>query len=778
MIQSFAARAASAVLLTALMAGTASQTVAQTSEGASRAVSLEQYKLLGLKVRGPNDGVFFSITLPAHWSVKTPSSIEFDLDVLIPGDPGNDTAAASVGTAPVTVTTGSQTGSGRCIAGTFNVSMNEQFLGAFPLIGSGPRRLSVPITAAALKPRTPDAAGVYNVFVGFDAPDRCGVDQYAQVFLRPSTRFVFSASTVEPSADLRRLPRPILQGSYEPDRALLVLPDAPSPIELEAALNVAAGFGRITSGALGLTTTTISRITEQMWQDHHVIVVGKPPALPIIGLLKLAQPVKDNAFALSNADDGVIQLATSPYNREKVALVVSGNSDAGVLKAARALSSGAVRPRATPSLAFIADSGASRPAQESFPELRSFGDLGYATQRSQGIGANSFLYEFDAPNSIALTGDAFVELAYVHSALLDYDRSSINVYLNDVAIGSIRLADGSTRLNRTRVLVPEAALRPGANRLVVQTVLNTRSVGRVQNFENTWLSVQADSIVNLRFSSKPAPSVASRLNLANLPKPFSEESTLGTAAFVLPPNDPAAFSAAGAIAFALGQQAGKTVLDLRATFSDRADDIPKELLDTRNLIIVGKAADLPIVETLNARLPAPFEPGENLARERDAGIGYRSAPGDDVGYVQLVPSPWNAQRAILLALGSTDLGVEWAGKAIADGERRARLNGNVAFVNDEQIVAASVRGNAPAAAAQSAAQGEAPRAVAQSSDLAAAATVVSTNGVAAPVTTTAPNAADANTRGLLFILFGLVGFAMVVIIGTALISQMRKRSRA
>jgi hypothetical protein len=151
--------------------------------------------------------------------------------------------------------------------------------------------------------------------------------------------------------------------------------------------------------------------------------------------------------------------------------------------------------------------------------------------------------------------------------------------------------------------------------------------------------------------------------------------------------------------------------------------------------------------------------------------------GENIGYLQMIASPWNPQRAILLALGSTDAGLVWAGDALTKNDRLGRLNGNLAFVNNEQIVAVNVRvATAQNTAAVPAAEAN-PTAAVQTNgrDLASAATSVSAEAQQAPATP-APGAVA--TRGLLFILLGLIGVAFVAIAGSALVTQLRRRSRA
>ena len=95
----------------------------------SSSISLEQLKLLDLRLRGPSDATFFGYTTPAHWALALPTSLELDLDVVVPGDIASET------TGPLTATnkSGAPALARNCVAGTLSVSINESFLGSFPL---------------------------------------------------------------------------------------------------------------------------------------------------------------------------------------------------------------------------------------------------------------------------------------------------------------------------------------------------------------------------------------------------------------------------------------------------------------------------------------------------------------------------------------------------------------------------------------------------------------------------------------------------------------------
>ena len=109
------------------------------------------------------------------------------------------------------------------------------------------------------------------------------------------------------------------------------------------------------------------------------------------------------------------------------------------------------------------------------------------------------------------------------------------------------------------------------------------------------------------------------------------------------------------------------------------------------MIIIGKPSSLEIITELHDSLPAPFEPGSDLADENNLDVSYRLGDNVNIGYLELLPSLWKAGRSILYVGGSSDVGVAWAANALRFGRLQSQLDGNLAFINGEQIVTADTR---------------------------------------------------------------------------------------
>jgi hypothetical protein len=90
-------------------------------------------------------------------------------------------------------------------------------------------------------------------------------------------------------------------------------------------------------------------------------------------------------------------------------------------------------------------------------------------------------------------------------------------------------------------------------------------------------------------------------------------------------------------------------------------------------------------------LPAPFPEGSDLASQDNLKVEYRVPPGASIGYLELLPAPWNDQLSLLAVLGNSDLGTHWSGAALTTPDLRGQLAGDFAVVNDINIVASNTK---------------------------------------------------------------------------------------
>jgi hypothetical protein len=183
-------------------------------------------------------------------------------------------------------------------------------------------------------------------------------------------------------------------------------------------------------------------------------------------------------------------------------------------------------------------------------------------------------------------------------------------------------------------------------------------------------------------------SIGDSVNLRDFPYMFLGSRNLSDLAFVLAPNDPVSWDYAARVAYYIGAKGSVPLVDLYATY---ADNIPDEILQKYNLLTFGQASKLPFISEINDLLPAPFKAGSDEAVQPSMQVNYSLLPDSSVGYLQLLPSPWNSDRVILAVLGNNLDGIPMAGTTLMQDDLVARLAGNFAVLYADQVVTTDTR---------------------------------------------------------------------------------------
>ncbi len=378
--------------------------------------------------------------------------------------------------------------------------------------------------------------------------------------------------------------------------------------------------------------------------------------------------------------DGVVEMALSPWNESKVALLVGGTSTDAVLKAAQAVSSGKVLTYQNPALAYVADV---QLLSDSLPVVEDFTlqSLGYKTETLSGIGLNSIQYVFNASKEQLNSKDAQINLMYYHSGLLDYGYSSFTVDLNNQVIDSTAFSKETEQLTTLAIKIPPGVLRFGENRLSVSARMLVTTSCDTTGFSNPWLAISDQTNIHLP-ATAASTSAPALLDLKSYPGLFMTQSDLGDVAFVLPKSSPATWKIAGQMAYSLGRIGNPLISNMEATY---ADDVPEQVLSSDSLIVVGKSSTIPLISKVNDQLPAPFDLASDTANESNMQVVYRIPKGMSVGYLELLNSPYNAAKPMLVLAGNSDEGVTLAGNALLQPELINQLSGVFAVTNGTQI---------------------------------------------------------------------------------------------
>ena len=658
-----------------VVTGGSAAPASQAVTGNEAVIRFDQLGQTDALLRGPYGTENIRFGLPANWAFDKAASLELIV------------TANVITNASQALTEGQFTGA------TLTVTMDKQSVATIPLQVGSNVTYNIPIPGSALV--SPLSDGRHELLLFLDAADDCNsASHQTSVVIAGASFFTIPYAETEPAVDLTMLPRPVFQrGSIFPVNVVAVVPDAPSAGELQAAMTVASSFGRMSGGEMPINLVTMSGLTPEMRTESQLVFVGKSSSLSLLQGATLPSPLQGKTFAAPGmqADDGLLQLAVSPWNTGRAIMVVGGNSDAGVIKAAQALSTTNIQTVGNRDMAVIADvtPGAvnAQPNTTLPQEMSTFADLGYDILTMSGVGRAETIVRFTVPPGFVTDEDAYVDLTFNHSGLLDFARSGLTVFMNGNLIGSLLLSEQTASTNTQRIKIPASSLTPNTNEMKFQVDLAPLSQCSFIDTSNLWFSILPESVINLPLSPATATTAAPR-DMSSYPYPFTGEPTLSNLNFVLSKGDPASWNTAAQVALQLGRQATGAIFSPGVSFDG---EIPDDVRNNKNMIVVGLPTKMQILNDLNNSLPAPFDKGTNVAVLKGQQVAYRFPADASLGFLQLVQSPWNPDNVILAVSGTTDDGVRQAGNALITPVLRSRLKGNFALVNGQTLSVADTR---------------------------------------------------------------------------------------
>ena len=289
-------------------------------------------------------------------------------------------------------------------------------------------------------------------------------------------------------------------------------------------------------------------------------------------------------------------------------------------------------------------------------------DLGYGDQVLRDDGAST-KYSLYMPRNFQLREGSYVEIVFsyliIGEALTVPPR--LGVSLNDSPLGGDSFSQegilARSGEHSFRLPLKDPSLEPGRNRLEI--ALETYEVCGSYEPEIE-ATVYASSYFHLVYDTLPWEP-----DLQAYPYPFYERTFEPSQVYIVLPEEPSAadLSAATTISAGLGRLAGSTK---RLAITSTLDiDLTPQIQYNHNLIVIGQ----PGRNRLLDQLPLPL-----------GDMSVEIEPDD--GIIQVVSSPWNPTRAILVITGQSDLALHRASAALHRPSFALGLHGQAVIVKE------------------------------------------------------------------------------------------------
>jgi hypothetical protein len=474
--------------------------------------------------------------------------------------------------------------------------------------------------------------------------------------------------------DPGRYPHPFdsLSTVGDSPQLMIVLPAQPNPAELTVAAQLAATLGQAAHWKKPpLEALTADRLDEAAAAKNHLLAIGSDGRNPLI------------------PDEGAAGLreTVSPFNRQRVLLVVSAPDEARLRQAGDMLSTRSAWAGLHGAQADIVPVSAQpSPARKA---RATFADLGFADRRVRGIGLHDLYYPLDIPYNWKVTSDATVQLRFTHAHNLDATGSIMRAFVNGFQVAGVPLTNRNDTNGRLVIQLSPRQLHPGRNWLHLAFDLHVkREDCNFRYLEEAWAEVSASgSTLNLAHVNSEPP-----LDLHYLPSPLVTPPDLSATLFVLPaqPTD-AELTAMVRLAAKLGTYSTADGLRLRATTDAQFEP---QSAPADHVVAIGGPEHNALVARYESALPQQLT-GRDMRQDTTKAVQQEIVeplPENieyQAGYIQVLPAPWQGPDTLMVISAYDESLLSRTVAVLPVLGQRLNVQGNVAVVLPKQVIGLS-----------------------------------------------------------------------------------------
>lgn len=275
-----------------------------------------------------------------------------------------------------------------------------------------------------------------------------------------------------------------------------------------------------------------------------------------------------------------------------------------------------------------------------------------------------------------LAANSKVDLFFRYSENLDFNRSLVTAYIDDIPIGSKKLTKEGANGDSASFLLPSNLDVSGNFVLKVAFDLEIPDmVCTVRQEEMPWAYISENSTIEIHMEK------AADLLFDYYPGPFVEDGKINNTVVIMPfePSE-ADLDVLRSLMLGIGKYLKDNTGSLRIVLSTDMGD-----LSNANIISVGRFEDNPIAKELNDQLFFQFSHGGTTILSNEK-IKIEPNYGSTLGTAQLLNSPYSSgKNALLILSGVRDQGMLNAVYYMGTEEEAWKIFGDGFIADDEKV---------------------------------------------------------------------------------------------
>jgi hypothetical protein len=535
-----------------------------------------------------------------------------------------------------------------------------------------------------------------SLYLGYEGFDCMDLDDDLLWFtVHAGSFFSFQYQVKDATPLLHEFPQSFVSNSgIIKNSVTFILPIDPTSAEVNAAALISAKLGQYANWR----TVDIHFASEADVQlnanaiQGNIILVGRADHLALLNNLNAPWTLEDGKLKEKDGtafpeNSGVLWSGQFYADAKRAILVVTGDSDAAVVEAAKALTRDSILAQLPDTLAVVGQVPESVSEQETFTATFTLEKYSYRDVTAWGTSEQSITYALPFASSWKVMDDVSMRLHFAHTDFSNLDESYVTVEVNGTPAGTIALSSENANDAWVDLVLPARLFDFGDNTITILSNINlpdayldSRYDCLEDNTTAAWLVIYADT----EFTVPLGPST-DVLSINEFPYAFIGSSDLSDFGVVLPDQPNVSINELVIrLSEFLGHYLNSEGIGLRIYNSAELASLSEK---PSHLMLIGTPTQNPEIAKINDRLPQSFEAGTNnpVAQE---GIVQTDTKNADIGYLEALLDVNG--NPILVATGTTDQGIIWAVNALMDTTNIKNLYGDLALTRAEGSISSAM----------------------------------------------------------------------------------------
>lgn len=461
-------------------------------------------------------------------------------------------------------------------------------------------------------------------------------------------------------------PYPYLnESNNNPINHMIIVPDKYQSYILNAAVILAANFGqRHPYVKFDINISKFSDAADK--NKKNIIYIGNKDNTP----KEILSLISDEELNLISSK-ALIKEVNSPYNSNYKMLLILSNDVASMLKAVKVLSNNKLISQMDKSYQWISGTMDISTEEASESEYLTLENLGYSNMKLEGIFYQRSSFGINIPKDWKIREGALLHIDMRYSEVLNFDRSLLTVYLNDVPIGSKKLYRDNAHNDIWEIQIPKEL--KDSNYYNLEIVFYFELDSQECNYRrdsNSWAYISNKSYFYLPHDKRTDS------YFENYESPFIKNKEFNNVLLIVPENlSSQEMSIIKSIVAALGRNVN--------SLENIEIKTPKEAenkLKNKNLIIIGTPNRNPLLKEINDRLHIKFSKdfSKFLSNEK---ITLLEDYNQNLSSLQLIQSPFDESKTALIVTAIKDEGLNWVKEFLTEFNLVNRLKGNAVVID-------------------------------------------------------------------------------------------------